>query len=271
MTEILAAPAPLCEVAALRAEIRAGRHEKHTAGLADGRLQCNLVILPEREARDFLLFCRRNPQPCPIMAVGAPGDPGLPALGADIDVRTDAPRYRVFRRGRLAGEALDIADLWREDFVAVALGCSFTFERALAAAGLPLRHVEEDRTVPMYRTTIPCAPAGAFSGGMVVSMRPIPRESVALAEAVTARYPGAHGAPVHAGDPAAIGIADLAAPDWGDAVEVRAGETPVFWACGVTPQNVLLAARPSVCITHSPGCMLVTDLPEEAAAGASEP
>lgn len=250
------------DAAAVRAAIRAGAYARHTAGLAPGRLQCNLAILPERHAPEFLRFCARNPGPCPVVAVGRPGDPSLPALGVGIDVRTDVPRYRVFRDGALDRVAGDISGLWADDLVTVALGCSFTFERALAEAGIPLRHVERDLTVPMFRTSIPLAPAGPFGGEMVVSMRPIPEGRVADAIAISAAYPQAHGAPVHAGDPYAIGIADLSRPDWGDAVEVRPGEVPLFWACGVTPQNVLLAARLPLVITHEPGCMLIADLGE---------
>lgn len=247
-----------------RREIRAGRWTRHTAGLAPGKLQCNLVVLPEAWALDFLRFCLRNPKPCPIVGVTDTGDPRLPGLGPDIDLRTDVPRYRVHENGEAVTEPTDITRRWREDFVGVALGCSFTFEHALMAAGIGLPNVERDVTVPMYRTTIPLAPAGPFRGSMVVSMRPIPTGRVEEASRISARYPHAHGAPVHVGDPAAIGIADLSAPDWGEATPPAAGETPVFWACGVTPQNVLLAARPPICITHAPGHMLITDLDERA-------
>lgn len=247
----------------VRAAIRAGRHRRHTAGLAPGCLQTNLVILPERYALDFLRFCQRNPKPCPVVGITDTGDPVFHTLG-DIDLRTDVPRYRVFRDGALAEEVDDIAGLWRDDLVGVALGCSFTFERALIEAGIPVRHIEEDRTVPMFRTNIACTPEGPFRGTMVVSMRPIPPGRVDEVFAICRRFPLAHGAPVHVGDPAAIGIADITAPDYGEAVTVRPGEVPVFWACGVTPQNVILAARPEICITHAPGHMLVTDVPEGA-------
>ena len=250
------------DAAGVRAAIRAGAYDRHTAGLAPGRLQCNLAILPERHALDFLRFCQRNPRPCPVVAVGDTGDPSLPTLGRGIDVRTDLPRYRVFRDGALDRTATDIRGIWADDMVAVALGCSFTFERALTAAGIPLRHVERDRTVPMFRTAIPLVPSGPFGGEMVVSMRPVAGGRVADAAEISAAFPQAHGAPVHAGDPAAIGVADLSRPDWGDAVDVRPGEVPVFWACGVTPQNVLLRARLPLVVTHEPGCMLIADLGE---------
>ncbi|WP_308918121.1 putative hydro-lyase [Jannaschia sp. LMIT008] len=247
----------------VRASIRAGRYGRHTAGLAAGRLQCNLAILPERFALDFLRFCQRNPKPCPVVGVSDTGAPGLPGLGDGIDVRTDVPRYRVFRDGALAGEVTDIVDLWRDDLVTVALGCSFTFDAALARAGLTPRHVAMDRTVPMYRTTLPLVPAGPFRGGMVVSMRPIPLDRVDAVTAISAAYPHAHGTPVAVGDPAALGIADLSVPDYGEAVDVRPGEVPVFWACGVTPQNVLRHAALPVCITHAPGHMLIADVAED--------
>ena len=247
---------------AVRAAIRSGAWTRHTAGLAEGRLQCNLVILPEADAADFAAFCARNPQACPLVGTTEPGSPYLPALGEGIDLRTDVPRYHVHRHGTLEGAVTDLSGLWSDDLVAFALGCSFTFERALSAAGIPMRHVALDRTVPMYVTSVPTRPAGAFAGPLVVSMRPVAAADVGRARAICARYPLAHGAPVHAGDPAALGIADLDRPDWGDAVPVDAGEVPVFWACGVTPQMALRQARPALCITHAPGSMLITDLDE---------
>ncbi len=248
---------------AVRTEIRAGRWRRPTAGLAPAFAQANLVILPKTVAYDFLLFCQRNPKPCPLLDVTDPGDPRPPYAAREADVRTDVPRYRIFRHGQPAGEATDIVALWREDLVTFLLGCSFTFEAAMVRAGLPVRHVEEARNVPMYRTTIPCRPAGAFRGPMVVSMRPVPQANVSRAIQITARYPLAHGAPVHIGDPAAIGVADLSHPDYGDAVTVHEGEVPVFWACGVTPQAVVQQARPEIMITHAPGHMFITDLRDE--------
>ena len=248
----------------VRAAIRSGRYDRHTAGLAAGRLQCNLAILPEAFALDFLRFCQRNPKPCPVVGVSDTGDWTMPTLARDLDLRTDVPRYRVFVDGALREERTEIAEVWRDDLVAVALGCSFTFEGAMIRAGFPMRHIEADRTVPMYRTTLPLVPAGPFGGTMVVTMRPVPAERVGEARAISAAYPQAHGGPVAVGDPAALGIADLAMPDWGEAVEVRAGEVPVYWACGVTPQNVLRAARLPLAITHAPGHMLVSDVAEDA-------
>lgn len=247
-----------------RSAIRSGSYTGHTAGLAAGKLQCNLAILPEQHALDFLRFCQRNPKPCPVVGVSDTGNPMLPTLGTDIDIRRDVPRYRVFRGGTLSDEVTDIADIWTEDLVTVALGCSFTFENALLRGGIPVRHIESGKNVPMYRTTIDLIPAGPFNGQMVVTMRPIPAEQVAQAQAISRRFPQAHGAPIAIGDPAQIGITDLANPDWGDAVNINDGEVPVYWACGVTPQNVLLAAKLPLCITHSPGHMLIADVAEDA-------
>lgn len=248
----------------VRAAIRAGNYAGHTAGLAAGKLQCNLAILPERYALDFLRFCQRNPKPCPVVGVSDSGDPMLPTLGHDIDIRTDVPKYRVFRNGVLTDEVTDISDAWSDDMVTVALGCSFTFENALVRNGVPVRHLETGKNVPMYRSNIDLVPAGRFSGEMVVTMRPIPAPLVDQAREISRRYPQAHGAPIAVGDPADIGIADLSAPDWGEAVEIRDGEVPVYWACGVTPQNVLLDAELPICITHSPGHMLIADVAEDA-------
>lgn len=245
---------------ALRALVRRGEHTGNTSGLAPGYVQCNIVILPADWAADFLGFCQRNPKPCPLVASSAPGDPSLPGLG-DIDIRTDVPGYRVFRDGELTEEVAEITDLWRDDLVTFALGCSFSFEEALLADGLEVRNVSEGVNVPMYRTNIDCTPSGPFQGKMVVSMRPFLAAEAIRAIQICTRFPSVHGAPVHLGDPALIGIDDLARPDFGDPVTIRENELPVFWACGVTPQVALEQARPPLCITHSPGCMLVTDLP----------
>ena len=248
----------------VRAAIRTGSYGGHTSGLAAGKLQCNLAILPERFALDFLRFCQRNPKPCPVVGVSDSGDPFLPTLGSDIDIRSDVSKYRVFKDGALTDEVDDISALWADDFVTVALGCSFTFENALARKGIPVRHMETGRNVPMYRSNIELMPAGPFAGKMVVTMRPIPAHQVDQACEISARYPQAHGAPIGFGDPENIGIGDLSQPDWGDAVEVKDGEVPVYWACGVTPQNVLLDAKLPLCITHSPGHMLIADVAEDA-------
>lgn len=230
-----------------------------TAGFAPGMVQGNLAILPADWAEEFHRFCQRNPKPCPVLAIGAPGSPALPDLGADIDIRTDLPRYRVFRDGEPVDEPADIRDYWREDLVAIVLGCSFSFEAALEEAGLTLRHTEENVTVPMFVSSIPVRRTERFDGNMVVSMRPFTPADAIRAIQVTSRFPSAHGAPVHLGLPEAIGIRDLAKPDFGEAVTVHADEIPVFWACGVTPQIVVRRARPPLFISHYPGSMLVTD------------
>jgi len=246
----------------VRAAIRAGEWTGPTAGLAPEYTQANLVVLPEADAFGFLRFCLRNPKPCPVLEVCEPGSPEPVALAPGADVRTDLPAYRVWRDGELAEERADVRELWREDLVAFLIGCSFTFERALLAEGVPVRHLEQGVNVPMYRTSQACAPAGRFSGPLVVSMRPMTPPQAQRAAEITARYPDVHGAPVHAGDPAELGIEDLAAPDYGDPVELRDGEIPVFWACGVTPQAAAVASRPELMITHAPGHMFITDRPE---------
>lgn len=246
--------------AAARRAIRAGEFTGQTSGLAEGHVQGNVVILPKSLAHDFLHYCQRNPKPCPLLAVSEPGRAALPALGADLDIRTDVPRYRVWRHGELAGEPTNIRDLWRDDLVTFVIGCSFSFEQALLEAGLPVRHIEQGRNVPMYRTNIATAEAGPFGGPLVVTMRPMRAPAAIRAIQVTSRFPGVHGAPVHIGDPALIGIRDLAKPDYGDAVDVHPDEIAVFWACGVTPQAAIEQARPEFCITHAPGAMLITDL-----------
>jgi uncharacterized protein YcsI (UPF0317 family) len=241
-----------------RRVIRAGEYAGHTAGIATECVQGNLCILPKRLALEFAAFCQRNPKPCPLIGMGAPGDPALPDLG-DIDIRTDLPRYRVFREGKLVDEPTDIRAYWSDDLVTFVLGCSFSFEGAMLEAGIRLQHIERNTTVPMYRTGIDCVPAGPFRGKMVVSMRPLSPADAIRAVQITSHFPAVHGAPVHLGLPHAIGIRDLAQPDFGDPAEMRPGELPVFWACGVTPQVAVEAARPSLCITHKPGAMLITD------------
>ena len=243
-----------------RAAIRAGTFTGHTSGVARDHVQGNVVILPQSLASDFLRYCQRNPKPCPVLAVSEPGDPMLPKLGRDVDIRTDVPRYRVWRRGELVEEPTDIRRLWRDDLVTFVIGCSFSFEQALLDAGLSLRHIDQNRNVAMYRTNIQTEAAGPFHGPMVVSMRPLKAAAAIRAIQVTSRFPDVHGAPVHIGDPSLIGIKELSLPDYGDAVEVMRDELPVFWACGVTPQAAIAQARPEFCITHAPGAMLITDL-----------
>jgi uncharacterized protein YcsI (UPF0317 family) len=249
--------------AEVRAAARSGRLTGQTSGLAPGFAQANLVFLPQALAADFLLFCQRNPKPCPLLDVTSPGDPIPRRVAPTADLRTDAPRYRVWREGELVAEPTDLLDLWRDDLVGFVIGCSFTFESALLRAGVPVRHIELGCNVPMFRTNVPCEPAGIFQGLLVVSMRPMTPADAIRAVQVTSRYPAVHGAPVHLGFPEQIGIADLQRPDYGEPVPLRPGELPVFWACGVTPQSVLMAAKPPLAITHSPGCMFVTDLKDE--------
>ncbi len=243
-----------------RLRIRAGALTGPTAGLAPGNVQANLVILPRDLAGDFLRFAQANPKPCPVLAVGEVGNPNLPSLGADLDLRTDLPRYRVWRDGVLVDEPTDITALWRADLVSFAIGCSFSFEQALIEDGIEIRHIACNANVPMYRTNIPTTAAGPFHGPVVVSMRPMLPADAIRAIQITSRFPSVHGAPVHIGLPEAIGIADIGKPDYGDAVPIRPGELPVFGACGVTPQAVIAAAKPAFCITHAPGAMLITDL-----------
>lgn len=243
----------------LRGACRSGEWTGPTAGAALGYVQANLMVVPREAAFDFLLFCQRNPKPCPLIEVLEPGQVA-PACAPGADLRRDLPRYRVYRDGELAEEPTDVARFWREDLVSFLIGCSFSFEEALQEAGVPLRHLEQRCNVPMYRTSVPCVPAGRFQGPLVVSMRPIAAAQVPLAVEVTARCEKVHGAPVHVGEPAALGIAALGRPDYGDAVELRPFELPVFWACGVTPQAVALASRLPFCITHAPGHMFVSDL-----------
>ena len=228
--------------------------------MAPGYVQGNLVILPVGLAADFASYCQRNQKPCPLLAASDPGDPRSPTLAEDLDIRTDVPRYRVFRDGKAVDEPTDISALWRDDLVAFVLGCSFSFEHALMHDGLPLRHVAQATGVPMYRSNIDTLPAGPFRGKMMVSMRPFKAADAIRAIQITSRFPAVHGAPVHIGDPALIGIADIDRPDEGDRVEVRDDEIPVFWACGVTPQIAVEQARPPLCITHKPGAMVITDL-----------
>jgi uncharacterized protein YcsI (UPF0317 family) len=231
-----------------------------TAGIANGFVQGNLAILPEKLASSFHRFCQLNPKPCPIIGMSEVGDPRIPALGIDLDIRTDVPRYRVWRDGEVVDEPSDIMAHWRDDLVAFVLGCSFSFEEALMEEGLPIRHIERRVRVPMYRTNIACQPSGPFAGPMVVSMRPFRPKDAIRAVQITSRFPAVHGAPVHLGLPHLIGIADITKPDYGDPVPVEADEIPVFWACGVTPQAVIASAKLPFAITHAPGLMLITDL-----------
>jgi uncharacterized protein YcsI (UPF0317 family) len=242
-----------------RLKFRSGSCAGPTAGLALGNVQANLVIVPADLAMDFLRFAQANPKPCPVLAVSEPGAPGFPSLGDDIDMRTDLPRYVIWRDGEPVEQPTDIRRFWRDDLVGFAIGCSFSFEEALLQNEIEVRHLRCGLNVPMYRTNIRCASAGKFHGPLVVSMRPLRPDAAIRAVQITSRFPSVHGAPVHIGLPEMIGIEDLNSPDYGDAVPIYDDELPVFWACGVTPQAAIVEARPEFCITHAPGCMLITD------------
>jgi len=245
----------------IRQLCRSGQFSNNTSGLAPGFVQANMAIIPAAYAADFLQFCHFNPKPCPLLGMAAtPGAVDMPALAAELDIRTDLPRYRVFRHGALVDEVTDLRNLWRDDLVTFLIGCSFSFEESLLADGLEIRNITERVNVPMYRTNIACQSAGVFSANMVVSMRPMKPADAIRAIQICSRFPQVHGAPVHFGDPTAIGISDIKQPDFGDAVTIKAGEVPVFWACGVTPQIAIANAKLDFCISHAPGHMLVTDL-----------
>jgi len=247
----------------MRSLIRKNKWDKLTAGLAMGYAQANLVILPGKYAFDFLLFCQRNPKPCPLIEVLESGRYRTEFLASDADVRTDIPKYNIYRKGKLEKTVKEIKKLWRDDFVTFLLGCSFSFEEALLRAKIPVRHIEENKNVPMYITNISCKPAGTLHGPLVVTMRPLPPDKVVRATQITSRYAAVHGSPIHIGDPSKIGIKDLKKPDFGDPVTIRREEIPVFWACGVTPQAVVMEAKPDFCITHAPGHMFIGDLLNE--------
>ncbi len=244
---------------AVREAVRSGSHQTVTANMAHGYVQANLVILPAEWANEFEAFCDANPKACPLLARSAVGSAHFPELGNDIDVRTDLPRYRVFHNGELTAEPTDISDLWRGDLVAFAIGCSYSFEWALLEADVPIRHIEQGKKVCTYRTNVETERAGRFHGKLVVSMRNFSVPNAIRAIEITSRYPSVHGAPVHFGDPAAIGIADINQPEYGGEPDIRPGEVCLFWACGVTPQSIVENARPPLCITHKAGHMLITD------------
>lgn len=250
----------------LRKIVREGRWTGGTEGLARGFAQANLIILPKEVALDFLIFCQRNPKPCPIVEVTDPGSPMITQV-ANADLRTDLPRYSVYKEGQLVDQPSDITSYWRDDLVGFLIGCSYSFEQALLNAGIPLRHQQENKIVSVYTTNVPCVPAGRFAGPMVVSMRPVKREQLVRAVQVTSRFPATHGAPVHIGDPSLIGV-DLGKTDFDTGVfELAEDDVPVFWGCGGTPQAVALASKIDFMITHKVGHLFVTDkLSEEIAA-----
>ena len=247
----------------LRGMIRRGEWKQPTPGIAPGHVQANLAVLPKDLALDFLLFTQRNPQPCPVLEVIEAGSAEPVQIAPGADVRTDLPKYLIYEHGKLVAEVPDISEYWRDDLVSFLLGCSFSFQGALLRAGIPVRHLEEGKSDPTYISSIETVPAGMFSGPMVVSMWPVYWSQVSRVVQITTRYPGVHGAPVHIGDPDAIGIKDLYNPEYGDVVKLREGEVPVFWGCGVTPQVVALRSKPSLMISHAAGHMFVTDLRDE--------
>lgn len=248
------------EPAAVRAQIREGHFTGQTSGLCNGYAQANLVTLPRDIAYDFLLFTQRNPRPCPLLEVSDTGSRLLQQIAPGADIATDLPKYRIYEHGVLTGEYTDVVKFWRKDFVSFLIGCSFSFEGELLAADVPVRQIEEGKNVPMYNTNIPCKPAGIFHGNLVVSMRPIPHALIPKAVLITGQMPKVHGAPIQIGAPEAIGITELEHPDYGEMVTIRPGEVPVFWPCGVTPQNIIMSSRPEFVITHAPGHMLITDV-----------
>ncbi|WP_414528213.1 putative hydro-lyase [Nodularia chucula] len=249
--------------ASFRQLCRQGKLDTPTPGLALGFVQANLVVLPYSLAFEFLLFCQRNPKPCPILDVTEVGDFETKLIAPGADIRTDLPRYKIFHHGELITETTDIRSYWRNDLVGFLIGCSFSFENAMLNAGLSVRHIEEKKNVPMYQTNIECIPTQKFSSPLVVSMRPLPANQIVRAVEVTSRYYKAHGSPIHIGNPETIGIKDLGKPDYGDAVTIKDNEIPVFWACGVTTQTAILRAKPELAITHSPGYMFISDLQDE--------
>jgi uncharacterized protein YcsI (UPF0317 family) len=246
----------------LRQLIRNRSWAAPTSGAAQGYVQANLVMLPRDEAFNFLLFCVRNPKPCPILDVLEPGQVE-PAIAPGADLRTDLPRYRIFENGELKAEVEDVTDAFTDDMVSFLLGCSFSFENAMLAAGLPVRNLAEGKNVSMYITDVACKPAGPFSAPLVVTMRPMTPKQAVRAVQVTTRFHLTHGAPVHMGAPEKIGIKDLNQPDFGDAVTIQPEEIPVFWACGVTSQLAATSASLPRVITHAPGYMFVSDLKDE--------
>ena len=244
----------------VREMIREEKITGPTSGMCPGYAQANLVVLPKEYAYDFLLFTQRNPKSCPVLEVSEEGDRYLRRIAPGADIASEIPKYRIYEKGVLTGEYTNVESFWREDLVSFLIGCSFSFESELLDAGIEVRHISMGCNVPMYITNIECEPAGIFSGKMVVSMRPIPYEQIVKAVTVTGQMPKVHGTPIHIGDPSVIGIKDVNKPDFGDAVSIMPGEVPVFWCCGVTPQSVVMNVKPSFCITHAPGHMLITDV-----------
>lgn len=248
--------------AKVRELIRNGEITGPTAGMCAGYAQANLAVLPKEYVEDFKQYAARNPFACPVLEV-VEGDPFTHAMGEGGNIMTDIPEYYIYRNGVLSEKVNDASAYWQEGFVGFLIGCSFSFEEALIRAGIDVRHITEGRNVPMFKTSIKTVPAGPFSGPMVCSMRPMTPENAEIARRITEKMPNVHGAPVQIGDPEKIGVKDVMKPDYGDAVTIYPGEVPVFWPCGVTPQAAVENAKPPIVITHSPGHMFITDIPNE--------
>ena len=246
--------------AEVRQRIRSGEITFPTAGMCRGYAQANLVILPPEYAADFKEYAEKNPFPCPVLEI-IEGTPETHAMGEGGNIVTDIPEYFIYRNGEFSEKVNDASAFWKEGYVGFLIGCSFSFEEALMKAGIEIRHIATGRNVPMYKTNIQTVKAGPFEGPMVCSMRPMTPENARLAYDITVKFPNVHGAPVHMGDPSVVGVADIMKPDYGEAVEIREGEIPVVWPCGVTPQAAIEAAKPPIVITHSPGHMFITDIP----------
>ncbi len=248
--------------ATIRKMIKQGELTSHTSGMAKGYIQANVVILPSAYAYDFLKFCFRNPKTCPLLDVSEKGSKSFPTFGQQADITTEVAAYRVYKQGKLIEQRPNIDTLFTEDMVSFLIGCSFTFEHALLEAGIPIRHLEEGHNVPMYMTNIPAADSGQFAGNITVSMRPMSMQQAIKATEITSRFKNVHGTPMHIGNPSEIGISNISKPDFGEPVVIKNNEVPVFWGCGVTPQSVALDAKPDIMITHAPGHMFITDIPD---------
>lgn len=265
MTQLMKASTQAIEAARIAREAIRNGYDKPTAGLAPGMTQANMIALPRDWAFDFLLYAQRNPKSCPVLDVCESGS-WQTMLAEGADLRTDIPRYRVWEHGQLADEITDATAIYRQypDLVTFLIGCSFTFETPMIEAGIDVRHITDKSNVPMYKTNRLCSPAGRLQGELVVSMRPIPANRVADAVSITGRFPAVHGTPVHIGAPEQLGIADIMQPDFGDAVRIEEGEIPVFWACGVTPQAAVMKSGVPFALSHAPGYMFITDVPDAA-------
>jgi len=246
-----------------RESVRKGEFKGQTSGSVPGFVQANFVALPREHAYEFLTFCLKNPAPCPLLAVTEPGSTAVEAVAAGADISRDIPRYVIHRDGKPREQLYDVAEYWNKDMVGFLLGCSFSWEDKLASVQLTPKNAQLGVNVSMYNTNIPNHQSGPFKGNMVVSMRPYKPEDIERVAKITEAFPGAHGGPVHWGDPKEIGIDDISSPNYGDAVPIEPEEIPVFWACGVTPQSALRSAELPIAITHAPGHMFITDIKDE--------